>query len=112
MLRQQSFLYFLGVKIRQNKLINLISANMFGVLLIHDHLFRFLIFENLLKFPKFQYEIWVPEYYLISLILIFLFGVLISDFRVHFLELVMTQVMVNFLVKMRNLIYEKLYFKF
>lgn len=106
------FLYFLGVNIRQNKVINFISANMFGVLLIHDRPFRFLIFENLLKFPKFQYEIWFPEYYLISLILIFLFGVLISGFRLHFLESFMTQVMVNFLVKMRKLIYEKLYFKF
>lgn len=102
-----SFMYFLGIKI-ESRIINKLASTMFGVLLLHDHPFRFIIFENILKLSSYQIYAWFPVYFISSMLFVFIVGVVIGMIRKRFFEKKLTEICEKTLSRMRRAIDEKI----
>lgn len=101
------FMYFLGMNI-DSSLINNISSKMFGVLLIHDNPFRFIIFEDILKLDVYQQYLLFPMYFLFAMLSIFFVGVFVSTIRKKFFENIFTNICEKLIMKMAEIVNEKI----
>lgn len=78
-------LYFLKLNIR-SKWINTVSKYTFGVLLLHDNSFRSIIFKNILDFPNYYNEIYFPIYFIFSLCIVYVLGIIVDFIRAMYFE--------------------------
>lgn len=101
------FMYFLGLNIESSS-IDKISSKMFGVLLLHDHPFRFIIFENILKLKIYQLSLWFPAYFILAMLLVFVTGIMISAIRSCFFEKTFSEISEKIILKMGRFLNEKI----
>lgn len=81
------FFLFLGCPIKHNKVINMIAATTFGVLLIHDHnYFRTIVWDSIVKCTQWYYSPYFVFYVALSVLIIFVVCGLIDFLRKKFIE--------------------------
>ena len=81
------FFTFKNLKMKTHIFINTIAKSMFGVLLIHDHNFlRPVVWFNIIKTQNWLTERFFILYVLLTILLIFIAGILIDKFREQILE--------------------------
>ncbi len=79
------FEIFLNLKIKNNKLINVVASTTLGIYMVHDGLFYKFIWDKVLKSTDHLYSRYSICYILISTALIFVFGAIIELIR-QFIE--------------------------
>lgn len=81
------FIGFLNLKIKYNKIINIIATATFGVYLIHDNSYvRNFLWKVLFRNADFANSIFLIPYSLLVIILVFLVCTFIELFRIHIVE--------------------------
>ena len=81
------FVAFKNINIKENKIINTISASTFGIYLMHDHDFiRLFIWREFFKLKKFRKRLMFIPYSLGMAIVVFIFFSIIEIIRIRFLE--------------------------
>lgn len=80
------FLWGLAIDIGENKVINFVASGTFGVLLLHDNPYREIWFTNIFQFAKFQNEVWLPVYFVVVLVIIFLAATIIDYVRRKYVD--------------------------
>ena len=81
------FIGFLNVKIKYNKVINVIATTTFGIYLIHDNSYvREFLWKVLFKNALFSKDILLIPYSLCVIVVVFFICCLIELFRIYVLE--------------------------
>lgn len=89
------FMYFKNLNIKYNKYINIVAASTFAIYLIHDnYLFKEYFWENVTRNEDFYGSPIMILHYIVTIILIFIFGTIVEYFRTKIMEKP-----VNYLIK-------------
>lgn len=81
------FLTFKNIKMKNIKIINIISSATFGVYLIHDNpLTRVFLWKSLFKNATFQYSSFLVPYSIICILLVYVCSTIVELIRINLLE--------------------------
>ena len=82
-----TFIGFLEMNIKKNKIINTIASATFGVYLIHDNNYiRKFLWETLFKNATFSNSLYLIPYSIVAIMLVFLTCTIIELFRIYVIE--------------------------